>query len=139
MRFDGARFVEWTPPGGAPFPGRPPSQLLASNDGSLWIGGDGVAQLRGDGVWRRLNELDALRRVRLAEEKDGTIWVGAESSPTPHSFSLFHIDHGQVGAYQLPSSSAWVLLPCSRTGKEGFGRIAQAASGESFQGRRSWF
>src|SRR5580658_3835359 len=53
IRFDGARFMEWKPPNGELFPGNPPSQLLASRDGSLWIGGHGVAQIKADGTWCR--------------------------------------------------------------------------------------
>src|SRR5580658_9398578 len=49
FRFDGARFMEWKPPNGESFPGAPPSQMLASRDGSLWIAGHGVAQIRADG------------------------------------------------------------------------------------------
>ena len=111
IRFDGERFEEWKPPNDKPFPGHPPSQLLASRDGSLWIGGDGVAQLRPDGTWHRYHELDALRRVRLAEDNDGVIWVGAESSPTPNSFSLFYLDHGEFHAYNLPEFRGLGLTP----------------------------
>jgi signal transduction histidine kinase/ligand-binding sensor domain-containing protein len=102
FRFDGARFMEWKPPNGESFPGAPPSQMLASRDGSLWIAGHGVAQIRADGTWHRYHELDTLDRVRLAEDKDGVIWAGAENSPTPDSFSLFRIDRGKVSSYKLP-------------------------------------
>jgi len=111
MRFDGARFVDWKPPHGAAFPGSPPSQLLASRDGSLWIGGVGVAQLRADGTWHRYHELDSLHRVRLAEDKDGVIWVSAEENTTTNSFGLFHIIHGVVGAYKLPEFLNLALVP----------------------------
>lgn len=111
IRFDGVRFVEWKPPHGESFPSSPPSQLLASRDGSLWIGGAGVAQLSANGTWHRYHELDALHRVRLAEDKDGVIWVGAESSATPNSFLLFHIEHGVVGAYKLPEFLRLALFP----------------------------
>ncbi len=46
IRFDGARFMEWLPPNGESLPGAPPSQLLASSDGRLWIAGRGVAQIK---------------------------------------------------------------------------------------------
>jgi ligand-binding sensor domain-containing protein len=101
LRFDGVRFMEWKPPKGESFPGAPPSQLLASRDGSLWIAGDGVAQLRADGTWHKYRELDSLRRVRLAEDRDGGIWAGAET-PRPNSVSLFRIDRGKVRPFNLP-------------------------------------
>jgi len=40
LRFDGVRFVEWSPPGHESLPGQPLNSLLGSKDGSLWIGGD---------------------------------------------------------------------------------------------------
>ncbi len=111
FRFDGVRFVDWKPPNGGQLPGSPPTQLLASSDGSLWIGGDGIAQLRPDGTWHRYRELDSLRRVRLAEDSNGVIWVGAEKSPTPTGFSLFSIDHGRVIAHKLPEFAGLGLTP----------------------------
>src|SRR5215470_6924212 len=39
LRFDGARFVEWKPPGNDSLPGNPLLNLLGSRDGSLWIAG----------------------------------------------------------------------------------------------------
>jgi ligand-binding sensor domain-containing protein len=111
FRFDGVRFVDWKPPNGGQLPGSPPTQLLASRDGSLWIGGDGVAQLRPDGTWHRYHELDDLRRVRLAEDSNGVIWVGAEKSPTPTDYSLFSIDHGKVIAHKLREFAGLGLTP----------------------------
>jgi signal transduction histidine kinase/ligand-binding sensor domain-containing protein len=111
FRFDGARFVEWKPPNGESFPGAPPSQMLAARDGSLWIAGHGVAEIRADGTWHRYHELDALTRVRLAEDKDGVIWVGAEISPAPNGFSLFRIDHGKVDSYKLPEFAGLGFTP----------------------------
>lgn len=107
-RFDGVRFVEWQPPAGESFPGNPPSQLLASREGSLWIGGQGVAQIRADGTWHKYHELDKLRRVRLAEDNDGVIWAGAE---TPGSLSLFRIDRGKASAYKLPEFAGLGFTP----------------------------
>ena len=110
-RFDGVRFMEWKPPSGESFPGKPPTQLLASRDGSLWIAGRGVAQLRTDGTWHTYHELDALDRVRLAEDKEGVIWAGGETNPGPHGWSLFHIDHGKAGAYKLPELAGLGFTP----------------------------
>ena len=38
LRFDGIRFVPWTPPPGKQLPSPVIAQLLAARDGSLWIG-----------------------------------------------------------------------------------------------------
>ena len=41
LRFDGVRFVPWTPPDGKHLPSSFVSSLLAARDGSLWIGMEG--------------------------------------------------------------------------------------------------
>src|SRR5580658_759739 len=51
LRFDGMRFEEWAPPKGESLPGKPPAMLLGSRNGSLWLAGHGVAELRNDGTW----------------------------------------------------------------------------------------
>jgi signal transduction histidine kinase/ligand-binding sensor domain-containing protein len=81
LRFDGVRFVEWKPPGNDPLPRSPLEALLVSKDGSLWIGGRGLAELRTDGAFRRYHELDGLQVEALAEDKDGAIWAGGSSQP----------------------------------------------------------
>ena len=111
IRFDGARFMEWKPPNDELLRGNPPSQLLASRDGSLWIAGHGVAQIRADGTSRRYHELDKLNLVRLAEDKDGVIWAGAEINLTPHGLSLFRIDHGKFRPYNLPEFAGLGFTP----------------------------
>jgi signal transduction histidine kinase/ligand-binding sensor domain-containing protein len=111
FRFDGARFLEWTPPKGEPFPGSPPSQLLASSDGSLWIGGHGVAQLTANGTWHPYPELDSLSRVRLGEDKNGVIWVGAEKPAGPEGYSLYRLDQGKFAAYKQPDFVGLALFP----------------------------
>ncbi|MEI9975869.1 MAG: two-component regulator propeller domain-containing protein [Ignavibacteriota bacterium] len=110
FRFDGARFVEWKPPNGESFPGSPPSQMLASRDGSLWLAGHGVAQRRADGTWHKYQELDNLIRVRLAEDKSGVIWAAAEN-PAPDSSSLFRIDQGKVTPYSHPALAGLGFSP----------------------------
>jgi ligand-binding sensor domain-containing protein/two-component sensor histidine kinase len=102
LRFDGVRFVDWKPPNGETLPGKPPGALLASRDGSLWLAGHGVVELRSDGTWHRYHELDSSSLVRLAEDKDGVIWAGVGGRPTPDSCSLFRIVHGKVECYKHP-------------------------------------
>ena len=102
LRFDGVRFVKWTPPKGESLPGKPPSALLGSRNGSLWLAGHGVAELRNDGTWHRYHELDSSSLVHLAEGKDGVIWAGVGGRPRPDSCSLFRIDHGKAECYKRP-------------------------------------
>jgi len=102
LRFDGEHFVEWTPPNGESLPGKPPSFLLQSRDGNIWLAGHGVAEIRTDGTWHRYHELDNSSLVHLAEDRDGTIWAGVGGRPAPNACSLFRIDHGKVECYRRP-------------------------------------
>jgi signal transduction histidine kinase/ligand-binding sensor domain-containing protein len=102
LRFDGVRFAKWKPPNGESLPGKPPSALLASKDGSLWIAGHGVAELRPDGTWHRYHELDNSSLVTLAEGKDGVIWAGVGGRSRAGSCSLYRIDHRKAECYERP-------------------------------------
>jgi ligand-binding sensor domain-containing protein len=102
LRFDGMRFAEWTPPKGESLPGKPPATLLGSRNGSLWLAGHGVAELRNDGTWHRYHELDSSSLVQLAEDQDGVIWAGVGGRPTSYSCSLFRIDRGKAECYKRP-------------------------------------
>jgi signal transduction histidine kinase/ligand-binding sensor domain-containing protein len=74
VRFDGVRFVSWTPPAGKHLPGPAVISLLGAKDGSLWIGTDiGLAQ------WKN-GELTAFPQTTgrvnsIYEDRDGTIWI----------------------------------------------------------------
>ncbi|MGA7159150.1 MAG: triple tyrosine motif-containing protein [Acidobacteriaceae bacterium] len=111
VRFDGVRFVDWKSPNADPFLDYPSSQLLASKDGSLWIAGRGVRQLRADGTWHSYPELKNLSQVRLAEDKHGVIWAGGEGTRTPDHFSLFRIDHGKVTPFDRPELTGLTFTP----------------------------
>lgn len=88
LRFDGARFVTWQPPpGGAELPGLPIHSLLGSRDGSLWIGGDGLARWR-DGVLTRYPELDGWHVQSIVEDRQGKIWVSGLGRPTGRLCSI---------------------------------------------------
>jgi signal transduction histidine kinase/ligand-binding sensor domain-containing protein len=102
LRFDGMRFVDWTPPKGESLPGKPPNQLLGSRNGSLWLAGRGLAELRKDGTWHRYHEFGGSSLVRLAEDHDGVIWAGVWGRPTSGSCSLFRIDRGKAECYKRP-------------------------------------
>jgi signal transduction histidine kinase/ligand-binding sensor domain-containing protein len=102
LRFDGIRFGEWTPPKGESLPGKPPAWLLGSRNGSLWLAGHGVAELRNDGTWHRYHELDSSSLVQLVEDQDGVIWAGVGGRPTSDSCSLFRIDRGKAECYKRP-------------------------------------
>jgi signal transduction histidine kinase/ligand-binding sensor domain-containing protein len=74
IRFDGVRFVPWTPPPGKSFSSsNEVFSLLGGKDGSLWIGtGSNLARLKGNDL---INYSGAPGRVNsIIEDRNGTIW-----------------------------------------------------------------
>ncbi|WP_433970951.1 two-component regulator propeller domain-containing protein [Tunturiibacter lichenicola] len=73
LRFDGVRFVRWTPPTGEHLPTTVIS-LLGAADGSLWIGtAAGLAQWKNGNL---LNFPETAGRVNsIYEDREGTIWM----------------------------------------------------------------
>jgi len=74
VRFDGVRFVPWSPPSGKRLPDPRVFSLLAAHDGSLWIGtGYSISHwVRGE----LINYPQLSGRVEaIAEDGDGTIWL----------------------------------------------------------------
>src|SRR5271166_1925107 len=76
VRFDGVRFVPWSPPLGERLPSPNIMSLLATRDGTLWIGTlHGLASWK-DGKLISHPEIgDAV--FALLEDHEGTVWVGA--------------------------------------------------------------
>ncbi len=74
VRFDGVRFVPWSPPQGKRLLSNNIFSLLAASDGSLWIGtGANLARLKNGDL---INYTDALGRINsILEDRNGTIWV----------------------------------------------------------------
>src|SRR5690242_492903 len=71
IRFDGVRFVPWTPPAGQSLDARIFS-VLGTKDGALWIGtGRGIARMK-DG---RVIEIDHSSRINsIVADRDG-VWI----------------------------------------------------------------
>ena len=74
LRFDGVRFVPWTPPNGKQLRSISVFSLLGARDGSLWIGTD-----RGLSHWKD-GDLTEYGKVRariesILEDRRGTIWI----------------------------------------------------------------
>jgi signal transduction histidine kinase/ligand-binding sensor domain-containing protein len=76
MRFDGVRFLPWTPPKGTSLPGRNFNFLLGARDGSLWIGTSmGLSRLK-DGHLQNYTRSDEQYGIsEIIEDHTGTIWV----------------------------------------------------------------
>lgn len=74
LRFDGVRFVPWTPPAGKHLPNPSVMSLLGAKDGSLWIGtASGLARWK-NGELITFPEI-ATRVNSIYEDPDGTIWI----------------------------------------------------------------
>ena len=75
VRFDGVRFVPWTPPEGKRlFSAKSIFSLLGGGDGSLWIGtGTNLAHFKDGDL---INYGDALGRINaIVEDRNGTVWI----------------------------------------------------------------
>ena len=73
MRFDGVRFVPWTPPPGGPALSNEIYSLGASRDGSLWIGSSVLMRWK-DGELSSYPKLDG-RINAILEDPAGGVWV----------------------------------------------------------------
>jgi len=74
VRFDGVRFVPWTPPGGKSLPSSSIYSLLGADDGSLWIGsGNTLSRWKSDDLF---NYTDTNARINaILEDQQGAIWA----------------------------------------------------------------
>ncbi len=88
VRFDGVRSIPWQPPAGQNLPDKNINTLLASHEGTLWIGTfNGLASWSG-GKLTRYPELDGRYVESLLEDHEGTVWVGALYSAAAGPTSL---------------------------------------------------
>jgi ligand-binding sensor domain-containing protein len=74
LRFDGVRFVAWTPPGGKQLPSPTVRSLLAARDGSLWIGTEaGLSHW----VNQDLTNYQTGRGLisSILEDHNGAVWI----------------------------------------------------------------
>jgi signal transduction histidine kinase/ligand-binding sensor domain-containing protein len=83
IRFDGSQFVQWNTVAAVSLPSHPVRALLVSRDGSLWVGfgNQGGLSRIWDGHVRNYSEKEGLEPSTissLAEDHDGTIWVGSD-------------------------------------------------------------
>ena len=82
VRFDGVRFVNWTPPSGLSLPSTNIRSLVAAPDGTLWIGTlEGLASWR-SGQLRQYPELAKQNVLALLVDKEATVWAGTFGVPS---------------------------------------------------------
>jgi signal transduction histidine kinase/ligand-binding sensor domain-containing protein len=73
VRFDGVRFVPWTPPDGNHLPSSNVISLLGARDGSLWIGMEGGLSHWDNG--HLTNYLIKPERINsIIQDHNGTVW-----------------------------------------------------------------
>jgi PAS domain S-box-containing protein len=96
VRFDGVRFVPWTPPPGQPLPSSNIRSLFAARDGTLWIGTlEGLASWK-DGKLTQYAEFAGQNVLALLEDREGTVWAGTFGIPKA---KLCAVRGGAVNCY----------------------------------------
>jgi signal transduction histidine kinase/ligand-binding sensor domain-containing protein len=79
-RFDGVRFVPWTPPSGEQLMSVRIDSLLAANDGSLWIGtAGGLSHWQNNHLTNYVNNPGVV--VSVVQSRTGSIWILMTPSP----------------------------------------------------------
>src|SRR5512133_3803405 len=79
LRFEGIKPAAWQPPTGQSLPSDAVVRLLASRDGTLWIGTlDGLASWK-NGRLNRYREFDGFFVTRIIQDHEGSIWVGGRN------------------------------------------------------------
>ncbi len=115
-RFDGVRAVPWLPPAGQQLPSNFISNLRVARDGSLWI-----ATLKGLASWKdgkltNYPEMAGQMARSLLEDREGTIWVGSDSTGmlcAVHGGKVQCYGGGSFGRevaalYEDPKGNMWV-------------------------------
>lgn len=93
LRFDGARFIQWTPPAGERLLDSRIFSLLGSRDGSLWIGTGYSLSRWKDGHLTNYPQLSG-RIEALLEDSAGTLWLG-RTQATDHMGPVCRIQSPQ--------------------------------------------
>jgi ligand-binding sensor domain-containing protein/signal transduction histidine kinase len=118
LRFDGVKYVAWQPPPDQHLPSDVVFSLLASRDGTLWIGTlKGLASWK-DGKVTLYPELAEKTVSKMLEDREGTVWVSGRSV-APGRLCAIHngsiqcygedgtLDHGPTGLYEDSKGNLW--------------------------------
>jgi ligand-binding sensor domain-containing protein len=110
VRFDGVRFVPWSPPASA---SNHPFFFVPAKSGGFWIDdGRGLSHIRGDRIVSHIN-LDT-PPGSMVEEEDGSLWVTARSGAGSRG-PLCHATDREVSCFGkadgLPIQRADSILP----------------------------
>jgi len=112
LRFDGIRFVPWTPPPGKQLPSPVIARLLAARDGSLWIGTTrGLSHSTKNEVTHYSSGASALY-CPFSEDQKGAVWV-LRRSASDHNGPVCQVDGHAMRCYGkadgIPEESYWSL------------------------------
>ena len=77
-RFDGVRTVEWKPPAGEYLPDKDIRTLLATRDGTLWIGTSRGLVSWKDGKVTHYREFEKHDMIALLQDREGTVWAAGK-------------------------------------------------------------
>lgn len=104
-RFDGVRFEQIRPQGGAAFPDLDITALLARKSGELWIGyqSGGVSVLRDNRLTNFTAGIPKGSVHQIAEDQDGRLWLTADSGLAQLSAGQWHLVGGN---WQFPPPAA---------------------------------
>ncbi len=110
VRFDGVRFVSWTPPDGERLPSSRVFSAMGGSDGSLWIGtAAGLARWQNGHL---VNYPDTGRYVNaIIEDRNGTVWIALTRGDHPlcQVADIKTICYGQADGIPFPYASASAL------------------------------
>src|SRR5215471_840221 len=116
FRFDGVRFVPWSPP---PSASKDTHLLVPAKSGGFWINDNrGLSHIQGDRIVSHIN-LEAFPYRPMIEEEDGSLWVA--TSNRSGAEPLCHATDREVRCFGkadgLPIPTAFSILS---DGTEGF-------------------
>jgi ligand-binding sensor domain-containing protein len=110
LRFDGVRFVPWTPPAGQQLPSSAIYALLAARDGGLWIGTEaGLSHWTGSDL---VNYPDAEAVAAIIEDRHGTVWTARVTRSNRETRALCQVVgaamrcHGPADGLPMPFGTA---------------------------------
>ena len=98
VRFDGVRFVPWTPPPGKQLPSPEVASLLAARDWGLWIGTSRGLSHRTNHDLVNYSSPAGSAISSILEDEDGTIWV-VRSRITDGTGPLCHVKGDSMQCY----------------------------------------
>jgi ligand-binding sensor domain-containing protein len=82
IRFDGVKFVKWTPPAGQELPSPYVDSLLATSDGALWIGTQGgLSRWQSGQLYNYPGGPGSIDAV--SEDANSVVWVGRGGLANP--------------------------------------------------------